>query len=108
MQGLSNNRCISGRSDLYSLGVVLYELLCGHVPYAGRAPYEMLRAHVEEPAPPLPAGIPTAASAVVEQALRKDPANRFSSAAAMADALRTALSAPTPDVGARPATPAAM
>ena len=91
------------RADLYSLGVVLYELLCGHVPYAGRTPYETLRAHVEEPPPPLPMGIPAAARAVVERALRKDPAERFISAAGMANALGAArVTLGTDHAGGRP------
>jgi serine/threonine-protein kinase len=77
-------------SDLYALGVVLYELLAGHVPFAGRAPLEVLRAHVQEEPPPLPADVPDAARAVVERALRKCPEARYASAAEMAHALAAA------------------
>jgi CRP-like cAMP-binding protein len=87
---------LDGRSDLYALGVVLYELLTGHVPFAGHEPYEILRAHVEEPPPPLPDSVPPAAAAVVQRALRKRPEERFASAEEMADAVETALHSATP------------
>jgi CRP-like cAMP-binding protein len=81
---------VDGRSDLYALGVVLYELLSGHVPFAGRPPLETLRAHVEAPPPPLPPAVPPAARTVVERALEKLPGRRFPSAEAMAEALAAA------------------
>lgn len=82
---------LDGRADLYALGVTLYELLTGHVPFAGCAPLEMLRAHVELPPPPLPPDLPAAARAIVERALQKRAADRYPSAEAMAAAIREAI-----------------
>jgi serine/threonine protein kinase len=78
---------VDGRADLYSLGVVLYEMLTGFVPFAGRDPYETMRAHCEERVPPLPGEIPTAVRAIVECALQKRREDRFTTAGEMADAL---------------------
>jgi serine/threonine-protein kinase len=82
---------LDGRCDLYALGIMLYEMLAGHVPFAGRAPMATLRAHVEESPPPLPERVPPATRAVVEQALQKRPQDRYVSAEAMLIALQEAL-----------------
>ncbi|HEY3082466.1 MAG TPA: protein kinase [Chloroflexota bacterium] len=78
------------RSDVYALGVTLYELLAGYVPFAGADPLETLRAHQERDPPPLPEAVPRPLRAVVGRALAKDPELRFQSAGAMARALEAA------------------
>jgi hypothetical protein len=75
------------RTDVYALGAVLFEMLAGHVPFAGRDPMETLQAHQHLPPPALPDGVPAGARAVVERALRKRPTERFGSAREMANAL---------------------
>jgi CRP-like cAMP-binding protein len=86
---------IDGRADVYALGAVLYELLAGHPPFAGRDPLATLRAHVEEPPPPLAPALPARARAIVERALQKFPDDRFPSAAALAEAIGAARAAPS-------------
>jgi len=81
------------RGDLYSLGVLLFELLTGHLPFEARTPHELLRLHVECP-PPDPRVFSTAISvplsAVLLKALAKDPADRFQTAQDFALAIEEA------------------
>ncbi len=80
-------------SDLFSLGVVLYEALTGRMPYPGASPEEVsARQRAGSVAPPstLAGGVPGRLDDAILQALRLDPASRFNSAEAMASALGAA------------------
>jgi hypothetical protein len=79
------------RSDIYGLGVVLYEMLSGQVPFAGRDPIQTFRAHREEVPPPLPPEVPESFGQIVATALQKRPDDRFESADAMGEAIEVAL-----------------
>ncbi|MAT98710.1 MAG: hypothetical protein CL608_16325 [Anaerolineaceae bacterium] len=81
------------RADIYSLGVILYQLVTGHTPFKGNTPMEVMQKHIEEPPPlaEISADIPTAVTTVIDKALAKDPDDRFQTAAALANALQEAL-----------------
>jgi hypothetical protein len=81
---------IDVRTDLYSMGVVLYEMVTGRVPFDANTPMTMLTKHAYEP-PPSPRTInpdlPPVVEPVLLRALAKDPADRYQSATTMAEAL---------------------
>jgi eukaryotic-like serine/threonine-protein kinase len=88
---------VDGRSDLFSCGVILYQLLTGEKPFTGESTttimYKVLR---EEPVPPsqLNLSLAPALDAVMKKALAKNPAERFQSGHEFAQALQAAVAAP--------------
>ena len=90
------NREMDQRSDLYSVGTLLFEMLSGRLPFSSDSEYELLRAQVECTAPPVGqfvGGIPEFVAEAVRKALEKDPANRYPSCGEMATVLRDGAAA---------------
>jgi eukaryotic-like serine/threonine-protein kinase len=103
---------VDARSDIYSTGCVLFELLTGRPPFVGDSPVSVAYQHVrEDPVPPsqLDADVPAAADSITLKALTKDRAGRYQNAEEMRADIRRALAgqrvaAPVAAVGASAAT----
>lgn len=81
-------RSIDGRSDLYSLGVVLYEMLTARKPFVGRDAFAVALMHANQPPPPLPESA-KAYQPIVERLLAKDPSQRYATAEALLESIDT-------------------
>jgi serine/threonine protein kinase len=105
------SQAVGPESDLYSLGILLYEMLTTRLPFESRDAWEVLRMHAEADPPalnPAMAKIPAPLAAVVLRALQKEPADRFRSAQEMKEALTAVFAnsvpapqAPNSSLGAR-------
>lgn len=95
------------RADIYSLGVMLYELLSGVPPFQGDSTYEIMMRHLNDPVPDIhlvDSNTPHALVNILERALSKTPDHRYQTASEMAAALRTAglqLQSPADTLAAR-------
>ncbi len=90
----ANGLTIDARSDVYALGVVLFELITGRLPFQAETPMAVLLKHINEDVPPIAEfrdDISTVIENVVRKATAKDPDDRFSSAGEMASAFSKAL-----------------
>ena len=88
---------LTAASDLYSVGVVLYQMIAGKLPYTGESPVTVALKHIGDPVPQLDTsrmGVSPALASIVNKLLQKRPENRFQSAGEVATALREAREQP--------------
>lgn len=106
----ARGRPVDARSDLYAVGLILFEALTGRRAFDADSLFDLLRLHVEQTAPSIRSlrpDLPLSLEAVVRRALEKEPEQRFQSAAELAAALRSAVPIGTlPTAVAGPAPPA--
>lgn len=97
----ATGRPVDARTDLYAVGVLLYELLTGHPPFDAADGREIVRMHLETPPPPLPESVPAALRDLVEQLLAKSVDDRVGSAREALESLRAILTdiAAVPEAG---------
>jgi len=94
---VAGQRQLDGRSDVYSLACVLYEMLAGQPPFTGATGQAVLARHVTDSAPPITtvrSSVPQPVAAAIAKALGKAPADRYTSAQAFAEALRAETDEP--------------
>ncbi|HET9910181.1 MAG TPA: transporter substrate-binding domain-containing protein [Anaerolineales bacterium] len=90
------------RADIYALGIMVFEMLTGRLPFEGETPYKMLSAHIHDPVPNVRKfrrDVPPEVQPVLERALAKNPVNRFATAPEFAAALKDALKTTSPEAG---------
>jgi len=98
----ASGQSVDERTDVFSFGIVLYELIAGHRPFEAGNELELLKSIVHAPAAPLPDGLPELLRMAIDKTLQKDPADRYQTMRDLVADLRRvtrSASAATPALG---------
>lgn len=90
----ANGKTATIRSDIYSMGILMYELLTGEIPYKGENPVEIALKHIKEPLPNVRdriSSLPQSVENIIQKATAKNPKNRYEDAREMNNDIKTAL-----------------
>src|SRR5262249_38320040 len=93
------SRFYDARADIYALGIVLFEMMTGRLPFDGETPARLMYLHLQETAPPISLfrpDVPAGIDSVMLKALAKRPDERFQSATDLAQAFKAVLGGQTP------------
>jgi serine/threonine protein kinase/Tol biopolymer transport system component len=97
----AQGEAVDGRSDIYSLGVILYEMLSGKQPFEANTPMGVVFKHVTEPVPHIldaNPSLPPIVERVIEKVMAKQPGDRFQNAASLAEAISAVARGEVPDL----------
>jgi serine/threonine protein kinase len=108
---VQGDKQIDGRSDIYAVGVIIYQMLSGEIPYASDTPAKVMMAHVLQPVPHIldvRPDLPWHFDTVITTSMAKNPDDRYSTAGELSVALQSAIQASSSGIGYATTSPSAQ